>query len=771
MVILIFLMTSSLLWLTLPINAEEFVSYDELQQGQFLNNWLILKPIPVTEQKNKDPDEIAQKQAFAQDYLLTAGAESNIQPYEGMKIKIDRHQFEWRRQSGDVINLIDTKPKDYSIAYAWTQINMQEKMTAFIGIGSDDMVKVWLNGKLVHEKWAGRPLRIDEDIVPVEFERGKNNLLLKIQNGIGEWSFACRLMSEEDVAGRKLIEENLKESEHNPLTDDEIKAILRDYVDTDKQDAGIAVGIIDENGVRVICHGKLDNKTNKEVDGDTLFEIGSITKVFTTLLLADMVERGEMNLDDPVQNYLPKSVKVPTHNGKQITLLHLATHTSGLPREPDNYSPKSWRNPYADYTVEQLYSFLSRCKLQRDPGTKQEYSNLGMGLLGHVIALKAGKDYETLIKERICEPLRMNSTTITLTPELKSRLAIGHAAPGRPIINSDFHTLVGNGAIRSTVNDLSKFISANLGLKYSSLTPLMQKTHKTYRLESGLELRLGWEGSSKIGHGGQTLGYRSSLGYDIQKRWGAVVLSSCTNSKLVDPMIDTLIINVSSKPSKTVSLNPQSFDNYVGLYQAADKNKICSVRREGDRLLIHWLEKTYDHTFYPSVEVFPQSQTVFYNQMWDNRATFIVDPNGQAKRLILNGSMNILNRISLQIPEPPVPIEVEPNIYEQYVGQYRCAFLFGLICFGPTLSIHQEKDELGNHLVACVYGNMKDKFNLTYNEIGGEIYPESMNTFFTPVADLKAKFLCQKTKKADEVIIQYNGSTIHMVRISDKPFK
>ena len=181
------------------------------------------------------------------------------------------------------------------------------------------------------------------------------------------------------------------------------------------------------------------------MDGDTLFEIGSITKVFTALLLQDMIERGEMKLDDPVQKYLPNSVKMPTYQGKEITLLHLATHTSGLPRDDDG----------------QLYAFLSHCALRQAPGTRLEYSNLGMGLLGHVIALKADKDYETLVVERICQPPGMDSTRITLPPELESRLAIGHAMPGSRVRgfrpphqepNARVPSLLGAGALSFAMN-------------------------------------------------------------------------------------------------------------------------------------------------------------------------------------------------------------------------------------------------------------------------------------------------------------------------------
>src|ERR1035437_7916502 len=209
------------------------------------------------------------------------------------------------------------------------------------------------------------------------------------------------------------------------ITDD-IRAFLEQGIEVEKKDVGMVVGLVDEHGSSIVSYGKMDDGASPEVNGNTLFEIGSITKTFTALLLQDMIERGEMKLDDPVVKYLPKPAKVATRNGKEITLLHLATHTSGLPRNPENLDPKRADNPLAEYTAEKLNVFLSGCKLTRQPGAKFEYSNLGSGLLGHVIALKAGTDYESLVADRICRPLKMESTRITLTPELKARIATGH---------------------------------------------------------------------------------------------------------------------------------------------------------------------------------------------------------------------------------------------------------------------------------------------------------------------------------------------------------
>ena len=225
-----------------------------------------------------------------------------------------------------------------------------------------------------------------------------------------------------------------------------IRAFLQQRVEVEKRDVGIVVGIVDEHGSRVVSCGKMDNGTDEEVNGDTLFDIASITKPFTGLLLQDMIERGEMKLDDPVAKYLPQSVRMPTRNGKEITLLHLVTHTSGLPHIAPNLNPKRVDNPFADYTVEELNAFLSGYKLTRDPGTKFGYSSLGMGLLGHVIALKAGTNYESLVVDRICRPLIMDSTRITLTPELKARFATGHNKFGEAVLSWDRETQLGGSA-------------------------------------------------------------------------------------------------------------------------------------------------------------------------------------------------------------------------------------------------------------------------------------------------------------------------------------
>ena len=214
-----------------------------------------------------------------------------------------------------------------------------------------------------------------------------------------------------------------------PVDTAEVEAALETRIEH-ADGIGYVIGIINGDQRRIITAGVARKSTGAALTEDSLFEIGSITKTFTGILLADMVLKGEVALDDTVASYLPKGTILPMRNGKEITLRHLATHTSGLPRLPSNIAPADISNPYADYTVDQMYAFLADYTLERDIGELAEYSNFGMGLLGHVLAFKAGVPYETLIKRRIFDPLGMTNTTITISADQRLVLTDGHDSEG-----------------------------------------------------------------------------------------------------------------------------------------------------------------------------------------------------------------------------------------------------------------------------------------------------------------------------------------------------
>jgi CubicO group peptidase (beta-lactamase class C family) len=314
--------------------------------------------------------------------------------------------------------------------------------------------------------------------------------------------------------------------------DREIAAAIKTRVEA-KRSVGMVVATIDADGTTSLAAYGSPGAGARPLDADTVFEIGSITKVFTAILLADMADRGEVRLDDPVEKFLPPGARVPARGGSRITLLHLATHSSSLPRLPDNLRPADIRNPYADYTAEQMFEFLSRYELPRDVGASYEYSNLGAGLLGQALARRANRSYEALVKERILDPLKMDHTGVTLTPWMRDHLAKGHDAQGRPASNWDVPALAGAGALRSTMNDMLRFARANLDPSGGRLHRVIQRTHER-RLPAGrddMSIGMGWHirrasDRDVHWHNGGTGGYRTWIGFDRSRKTAAIVLTN-----------------------------------------------------------------------------------------------------------------------------------------------------------------------------------------------------------------------------------------------------
>ncbi len=417
-------------------------------------------------------------------------------------------------------------------------------------------------------------------------------------------------------------------------SDASIRDLLVERIDRERNGIGIVVGVVDGDGRRVVAHGALAHGDSRPLDGDTVFEIGSITKVFTGLVLADMVERGEVGLDDPVVRYLPAGITMPERGGRQITLIDVATHTSGLPRWPDDIapgdrSPKDWSNPYADYTVEQLHAFLNTHRLRRDIGAGHAYSNLGMGLLGRALAHRAGLDFETLVRQRITGPLRMADTTIALSPDQQARFAFGHDQGWRPVAAWEMPTFAGAGALHSTANDLLTFLAAELGFADTALEAAMTAQTRSRR-SSGADYiqALGWRidpdpAGEIVWHGGATGGFRCFALFDAARRAGVVMLTNSASERN-DDIPFHLLRGRPLKPAPpervAIALAAEALDPLVGHYRFPDA-RFLFVTREGDRL---FAQLTGQWRF----EVYPESPIDFFWRIADARMRFEVGPNG-----------------------------------------------------------------------------------------------------------------------------------------------
>lgn len=419
----------------------------------------------------------------------------------------------------------------------------------------------------------------------------------------------------------------------------ELRPLLLNRTDETHKAVGIVAGLVDATGERFIATGVTAPGGAVAPDADTVFEIGSITKVFTSLVLADMVGHGEVKLDDPVATLLPQTVRVPSREGREITLLDLANQVSGLPRLPNNLKPADAGDPYADYGPARLYEFLSGYSLPRAIGEKYEYSNLGVGLLGHALALKSGLSYEEMVRRRVLEPLGMTDTTIILTEAQKKRLAAGSSSSLRPVGNWRFDALAGAGALLSTPRDMLKFLTAAMGLRETPLRRafdlMLEKRRPTGT--PNLDITMGWHiwtkyGTEIVWHNGGTGGYRSFAGFDPKKKTGVVVL--CNTSFGVDDLglhaLEPQWPVARFRPPvghKAVTVDEKTLQFYVGEYELRPGFAIA-VTRSGGRLYLK-------ATGQPMFEFLAESPTEFFRVAGDVRVTFLKDPTGAVTGLVL----------------------------------------------------------------------------------------------------------------------------------------
>ncbi len=403
---------------------------------------------------------------------------------------------------------------------------------------------------------------------------------------------------------------------------------------------GVAVGLIHDGSVHYYGYGRVSADATRSADAkrapdaDTLFEIGSVTKVFTSLLLADAVGRLAVDFEDPASKYAPEGKRIPAHGDGEITLQHLATHTSGLPRMPSNFRPKDPANPFADYSVDDLYTFLSGHVLARAPGAKYEYSNLGAGLLGDLLSRAEGTTYEQLVLDRICGPLGMKRTFISV-PEAEDNRAGGHDGEGKPVGAWDIPTLAGAGAFRSSVRDMVAFVRANLALEHRELGPAMKLTHEprhTIEQPAG-EIALGWHVAPDgvRWHNGQTGGYHSYVAFDPDTQIGVVVLSN-TATSMGDAFGQALVLMLRGKPyalelPTTVKLSEETVAKYVGTYKMS-ADFVISISRDDDRLFAQ-------ATGWPGFRLYARSETEFYLRVVEAKFTFQVRDDGRVTGLVL----------------------------------------------------------------------------------------------------------------------------------------
>ena len=405
----------------------------------------------------------------------------------------------------------------------------------------------------------------------------------------------------------------------------------------------IALAIIDSSGIQYFNFGNTA-EDGKPVDENTIYEIGSISKVFTGILLAQQVLNGDINLDDDIASLLPDSISVPTMGNTKITFGHLTEHTSGLPRMPDNFAPANPNNPYADYTVDQMYTFVSSYQPVRAVGAEYEYSNFAQGLLGHLLVKNKNTDYEDLMVQTIAEPLEMNDTRIEFTEGMKENLALGHSG-NKVVENWDIPTLAGAGAIRSSSSDMAQFISANLGYTNTALHEAMELSHEPrHSKANGMSVGMGWhikqgEQGDVVWHNGGTGGYRTFVGFVKETGRGVVLL---TNSSISSDDIGFNLLDSGSKlaemqfSSEAVEVPEATLKKYVGVYELQPELKI-TITKEGTQL-------SGQATGQDKFEIFPEDDSTFFLTVVEAKITFQLKEDSVQSMTLFQGGQEILGK-------------------------------------------------------------------------------------------------------------------------------
>jgi len=763
-------------------SAAETASYQGVQPDEFMKAWLLLGPIPISDEAQ--PGEEAQKEAFAIDFLADQEGETGVQPGPGLTNKVGFKEYIWRfvQSESDIVDLDEAfGMEEFAVAYAWAEIEMAEEEKVILGIGSDDGVKVWINGELVHENWVGRAVNKDDDVVGVHLKKGKNSLLLKVQNGIQDWGFACRALKQETLAemmilavptgdlekletllsqgvdvnakdktgltalhearilGRTDVINFLLEKGADPNIEmpPEEKLIDNLFQEATEGDSAGAAVLIAKDGE--ILYQKAFGFANMEerspVTPETKFRIGSITKQFAAAAILKLQEDGLLTVSDRLSKFIPDFPR-----GDEVTIHHLLTHTSGI--HSFTSGPEFHKTVAEKVDPEDMIETIEQKEFDFDPGEKWLYNNSGYFILGYIVQKVSGESFGEYLRKHFFDPLEMSNTGIhSWDLELENE-AVGYSYENgkyQEAIKWDMSRAGGAGALYSTVGDLYRWNEAIFNgklLNESSLKAAFTPVELNDGSEAsamGAKYGYGWmflevRGLKEIQHGGGFDGFNAYLTRYPEQNFTVAVLTNCAPPRPPKEGSVGLISAAGARAIAYIYLWDQMeampiykedttvakdvYDDYAGRYDYG--SAILEVTREGDQIFAQLAGQ-------PKFEIFPSSENEFFWKVVDAQITFVRNEEGQVVHAIHHQG-------GMEIKAPKVgeeaPAEVDPAIYDAYVGQYD----FGR----AAMTISKEE----GRLFAQMSGQTKF-----------EIFPRSETEFFWKI--IKAQITFVKDEKGE----------------------
>jgi CubicO group peptidase (beta-lactamase class C family) len=767
--------------------------YTSVEPDMHLKEWLVLGPIPATEGDAAPNADEARKMGLEKDLLESAGGESKIEPESGKSLSARGDDYKWQlhESKNDTINLFDALKKgDFVVGYAVATIESPDAQTRMVGLGSDDGVRVWLNGELIHDNPAPRALTVDDDVFSVKLKKGANRLLVKVLNERGDWQFAFRFVSPDVLAKRlfeaasegdaelveKLVSQGVDVDTRSPvgLTAAQIakarghdrvaeflvskgaasaqpfdsKAVLTSLIDEASPDdaPGVAV-LVARDGKVLLCQGfgMADLAHDVRVTPNTKFRIGSITKQFAAAAILKLQEDGKLKVSDKLSKFLPDYPR-----GDEVTIRHLLTHTSGIKSFTSKLDFMDTVTKPA--TNEQMIDSFKNEPFDFEPGSKMAYNNSGYFLLGVIIEKVSGKSFGQYLKNTFFEPLEMHDTGVHTSTAVLKHEATGYGFAGEELtkaVNWDMSRAGAAGALYSTVEDLMRWNEGVFRGKVLSKESF-QAAFTPVKLDNGevpmMNYGYGWimgdyRGLKTISHGGGLNGWSAFLTRYVDQDMTIAVLHNAMPSvpnvspnEIAELAADLFLWQeMKARPKYEIdeSVDPTTFTAYVGRYNLM--GAVMDIALEGDQL-------TAQLTGQPRFPIFPMGGDRFFWKVVDAQIEFQKDENANVKsaRFMQNGMNLNLERM----PEETL-VEVDEDTLKRYVGKYEYPGL-------GVLTVRQDK----NKLMAQMTG--QPEF---------EIFPKAKDTFFWKVVAAEVKFVASDDGKVEKAVHQQGGATIEAKKI------
>jgi CubicO group peptidase (beta-lactamase class C family) len=769
-------------------------SYKGLVDNEFLKNWLILGPVKIIEDTIK-PEEAIQKEVFDKDYFSSV----EITPNKYLpKIQIEKKEYSWKmvKNSDDAIDLNQVLGENnFAIAYALAEIKMDSPAKILIGVGSDDGIKIFLNGELIHENWIPRPVNKDDDIISLNLKKGSNQILLKVQNMEYGWGFTIRPLGK-DILNDKLIEssgngdldnvrmliengvdinsvneiglsafqnalikgreditEYLKEKgadtlsalpEFKSLTDDIFKSA------TKERTPGVAV-LVSRDGEIIYenAFGYADIGNKVPVTTETKFRIGSITKQFTAAAILKLQEDGKLSVDDTLSAFIPDFPR-----GNEVTVHHLLTHTSGIHSFTNR--PNFMKYATMSISFEAMIDTIKNFKYDFDPGESYQYNNSGYFILGYIIEKISGKEYGEYLKETFFDPLGMSSTGVHGPLLVLDNEATGYSLEGgilKKAINWDMTNAGGAGALYSTVYDLYTWNEALFNGKVLSdeslkaaFTPVVLNNNKK---PEGVEYGYGWgfykiRGLDFTAHSGGLHGFLSFLARQPENNITIVVLCNSTpppeginpgsNGNLIAEYLLWKDMEKQSSYSTDTSVDVSLLKDYAGRYNYS-RGAVLIVTLENNSLYAQL-------TGQAKYQIFPSSDNEFHWKIVEASIKFIRDENGEVTHAIHKQGGQ---EFEVKKLEEETPVEIDPAIFDKYTGKYDYGNYF-------FITISKEENKL------YFQGTNLPKYQLL---------PASETEFFMIETNIRIAFQKNEKDQTDSILVSIDGIEKQALRIEE----